>query len=58
MEEQNAQYLADVANAAEAAILTELSSEMLDFYMNLPRETRVEIVMNAAKETIKNLKNS
>jgi|GEM_PF-5046923 hypothetical protein len=50
----NAQKIADMANAAEAAILTILNEEnpaMRDWYMALPREKRVEIAMDAAKAT-------
>jgi len=55
MTNDQAQHFADMANAAEAAILSQISSEMRDWYLNLPRETRVEIAMNAAEKTIKNL---
>lgn len=53
-----AQQLADMANSAELAILDILSKEnpeMRDWYLKLPREERVKIAMNAAKETAKGL---
>jgi len=56
---QQAQYMADMSNSAEAAILTILNKEnpkMLDWYMNLPRQTRAEIAIKAAKETMRNLR--
>lgn len=52
------QKIADMANAAEAAILTTLAKEnpeMLDWYMALPHSRRVEIAMNAALETQRSL---
>ena len=58
MNTETAQKIADMANAAEAAILDTLNKEnpeMRDWYMAQPRETRVEIAMNAARAAAKNL---
>lgn len=52
MTSQTAQKIADMANAAEEAILATISKEMRDWYMALPREKRVEIAMNAAAEAL------
>lgn len=55
MTNQEAQMIADMANAAEAAILSQASAEMRDWYLALPRESRIEIAMNAAHEAAKSL---
>lgn len=53
-----AQKIADLANAAETAILNNLRKEnpaMAEWYLSLPREKRVEIAMNAAESAAKAL---
>lgn len=55
---ETAQTLADMANAAEAAILTTLNDEnpqMRDWYLSQPREVRIKIAMDAARATAKAL---
>ena len=58
MTNETAQKFADMANAAEAAILAQASNDFRDFWMNLPRETRILVAFEAAEETQKHLYHS
>lgn len=42
-----ASQIADMANRAEAEILKSMSAEMREWYVNLPRERRVQIAQDA-----------
>lgn len=59
MTSADAQNIADMANAAEASIMAMLEKdnpEMLDWYLSLPRDAKIKIAMDAAAETVNNLK--
>lgn len=47
-----AQNLANMANAAEAAILSQATNEIRDWYFSLSRETRVQIAIDAAAKVL------